>query len=348
MAASSQKVKIIRGFKVPQKEGKYYRMLCLTGKNKGISYFLQGRRIVLGRSEKADIQVADTKSSREHAELTLLKNEYIITDLGSQNGVVVNDLKIAQHQLNNGDKVIIGQTVYKYDLIENKKSNLALIKSEDGDDDFGDPHDVEIREGEYDPYSSEESEEEELSDEEQAQKNKRILIIVVIGILAYMMIGGDEPKEKKGLSGKRKTPSVRDAFAEKLIAKNREEDKEQMKKLETILKRGLREYREENYFRAIHEFNLALILSPDNSRAQFYLSKSQQRLRETVDQLSEKGQREIEANKYLEAKVSYCSILRLYRDYPEDEAYVSALEKIAIIEEELGYVKGELKCFTDR
>lgn len=342
MAATSQKVKIVKGFKVPHKEGKYYRLLCLTGKNKGFSYFLQGRRIVLGRSEKADIQVADTKSSREHAELTLLKNEYVITDLGSQNGVVVNDLKIAQHQLNNGDKVIIGQTVYKYDLIENKKANLSLVKSEEGEED-----DFEVREGEYDPYPDEE-EEEELSEEEQAKKNKRIFIILALGLVAYMMIG-EEPKKKTLIEKKeRKTPSVRDTFAEKLIAKNREEDQEQMKKLESILKRGLREYREENYFRAIHEFNLALILSPENSRAQFYLSKSQQRLRETVDQLSEKGQREIEANKYLEAKVTYCSILRLYKDFPDDEAYKSALEKIAIIEEELGYIKGELKCFTDR
>lgn len=338
--AASQKVKIVKGFKIPQKEGKYYRLLCLTGKNKGISYFLQGKRIVLGRSDKADIQVADTKSSREHAELTLLRNEYVITDLGSQNGVVVNDLKIAQHQLNNGDKVIIGQTVYKYDFIVNKKPEFELIEGSKGED------------GEYDEEIDEDydgdEEEEEVDEEEKAKSNKRMIIIGIIGAIIYMMISDDGPKKKTTISKKAKPPSVRDNFAEKLIAKNREEDQEQAKKLEAILKRGLREYREENYFRAIHEFNLALILSPDNSRAQFYLNKSQQRLRETVDNLSEKGQREIEANKFLEAKVTYCSILRLYKDYPNDESYKNAEEKITLIENELGYVKGELKCFTDR
>jgi tetratricopeptide (TPR) repeat protein len=163
-----------------------------------------------------------------------------------------------------------------------------------------------------------------------------------------MMVGGDPPPPKTIKPSKRKSTSIRDNFAEKLIAKNREEDQEQMKKLEAILKRGLREYREGNYFRAIHEFNLALILSPENSRAQFYLSKSQQRLHETIDSLSEKGQREIEANKYLEAKVTFCAILRLLKDSPDDESYKSAEGKIEIIEEELGYVKGELKCFSDR
>lgn len=338
--AASQKVKVVKGFKIPSKEGKYYRLLCLTGKNKGLSYFLQSRRIVLGRSDKADIMVADTKSSREHAELTLLKNEYVITDLGSQNGVVVNDLKIAQHQLNNGDKIIIGKTVYKYDLIENKKPNLELIKTEEGSEDGVE---TELADGDFE--ADEDDEEPELTEEEQAKKNKRVIILVAIGFGAYMFLGGDPPPPRTIKPTKRKSTSIRDNFAEKLIAKNREEDQEQAKKLKAILKRGLREYREGNYFRAIHEFNLALILSPENSRAQFYLSKSQQRLHETVDSLSEKGQREIEANKYLEAKVTFCSILRLLKDSPDDEAYKSAESKIEIIEEELGYVKGELKCF---
>ena len=177
---ASQKVKVVKGFKVPSKVGRYYRLLCLTGKNKGTSYFLQSSRIVLGRSDKADIMIADTKSSREHAELTFLKDEYIITDLSSQNGVVVNDLKILQHQLNNGDKIIIGQTVYKYDLIENKKPNLSLVSVED---DSKTNDGLSLSKGGQ--YSYGEINSDELTDEKDERKNTRIGVILVIGLIFY-------------------------------------------------------------------------------------------------------------------------------------------------------------------
>ena len=57
-----------------------------------------------------------------------------------------------------------------------------------------------------------------------------------------------------------------------------------MKKLEIIYQRGLREAREGNYFRAINEFNLALILSPNNSRARFYISQVDTMIKNEIKQ----------------------------------------------------------------
>ena len=51
-------------------------------------------------------EFSDIKSSREHAEIAQVGKDYNVTDLESQNSVVVNDLKIKQHTLNEGDKVI--------------------------------------------------------------------------------------------------------------------------------------------------------------------------------------------------------------------------------------------------
>ena len=113
-------VKIYKHFETPRAPGEYDRFICLTGENKGKAYFLLGKRVVMGRSEKCDIQILDLKSSREHLELTLVGKNYILTDLSSQNGVVVNDLKVKQHSLTDGDKVIVGKTVYKYSKVEVK------------------------------------------------------------------------------------------------------------------------------------------------------------------------------------------------------------------------------------
>ncbi|MEI8347780.1 MAG: FHA domain-containing protein, partial [Pseudomonadota bacterium] len=86
----------------------------MTGEKKGVTYFLKEKRAIMGRSEKADIQIFDVKASREHIELARVGNTYVLTDLKSQNGVMVNDLKVTQYTLKEGDKIIIGHTVYKF------------------------------------------------------------------------------------------------------------------------------------------------------------------------------------------------------------------------------------------
>jgi len=123
----STAVKIFNHIDAPKKEGVYHRLICLTGENKGKAYFLLGNRVVMGRSETTDIMISDIKSSREHAEIIKVGSSFIITDLGSQNGVIVNDLKIKQHTLSNGDKIIIGKTVYKFSKVEVKATKNLKI-----------------------------------------------------------------------------------------------------------------------------------------------------------------------------------------------------------------------------
>ena len=114
----SDKVNIIHGHQLPVAAGTYYRLWCMAGAQKDKAYYLQANRIILGRGEEADIPVQDIKASREHAELVRQGDHFILTDLKSQNGVVVNDHKISQVTLKNGDYIIIGQTVFKYDVLQ--------------------------------------------------------------------------------------------------------------------------------------------------------------------------------------------------------------------------------------
>ena len=88
----SNAVKLLKHFEAPKEEGVYYRLVCLTGKDKGQAYILMGKRVVMGRSDGADIRVMDIKSSREHAEIIKVGKDFVLTDLGSQNGIIINDL----------------------------------------------------------------------------------------------------------------------------------------------------------------------------------------------------------------------------------------------------------------
>lgn len=331
-------VKISRDIKPPELPGIHYRLLCMTGKNKGLSYYLKGKRLVMGRSEKVDIQVADAKSSREHAELTQVSDKYVVTDLGSHNGLIVNDLKISQHTLTDGDKIIIGQTVYKfnkYDIAEQ-----ALEEVDEDDEEWEDD----------DEYEDEDEEEEKPKKKAKAaqtpeEKRKKLLMIVVgvVGLWVLMDEGEKPPppKQKKTATQENKV----DSLEERIRRQQQEESKETRDKLEAIIHRGQREFREGNYFRAIKQFNLALILSPANGRASFYLNKAKQRLDAEIDLVFLKAKREAEALRYTEAKNSYCSIVRMLQDRPDDERRIDAENSITIVEKEMGMLFGEIKCF---
>jgi pSer/pThr/pTyr-binding forkhead associated (FHA) protein len=304
----------------------------MTGKNKGLVYYLKGKRVVLGRSDKIDIQVLDTKSSREHAELTKFQSTYIVTDLGSQNGIIINDLKVSQHQLIDNDKIIIGQTVYKFNVI---KVEDDLLEDDDEDDD-------EEEDDEEEDYEEVKPKKSKKKEAESAKRKK--MIYAVVGVVLLMMF---LPSEESGK--KKKAPKIVEkedkSLAQVLSQRNKNYDRETEEKIGVILHRGYRELREKNYMRAIEEFSMALILSPNHGRASAYLEKSKMLLDAQVKSQFNKAKREIDSLKYTKAVRIYCSILRYLQEKPEDERYKRADKEIKAIIEEQGLRADEVKCF---
>jgi hypothetical protein len=56
----------------------------------------RARPFRIGRDETSDLQVFDVRISRHHAKIEHRRGEYIITDLGSTNGVFINGERITQ------------------------------------------------------------------------------------------------------------------------------------------------------------------------------------------------------------------------------------------------------------
>ena len=82
-----------------------------------------GRRHVLkkplttiGRGRDNDIALRSDAVSRHHAELQRQGSEFIVRDLGSTNGMFVNDdpARLQEWRLKRGDQLRIGDTVFKY------------------------------------------------------------------------------------------------------------------------------------------------------------------------------------------------------------------------------------------
>ncbi len=71
-------------------------------------YALIKDKIIIGRNVKSDILINHESVSREHAEFTRSENGYHIKDLGSKNGIYVNNQRVKEYTLHDGDAIIIG------------------------------------------------------------------------------------------------------------------------------------------------------------------------------------------------------------------------------------------------
>lgn len=70
---------------------------------------LDARRLIMGRSNSCDIVLDDINASRNHAELVHEDNDdWVINDLGSTNGTLVNGRRITSRTLYEGDRIRIG------------------------------------------------------------------------------------------------------------------------------------------------------------------------------------------------------------------------------------------------
>jgi two-component system cell cycle response regulator len=99
-------------------------LVFLTGDLIAVPIPLERDEVVLGRALEAGVRINDTKVSRMHATIKKVENsgfqklEYLLTDLESRNGTFLNGLRIEQEKLQNGDKIMIGEHILRFDLLD--------------------------------------------------------------------------------------------------------------------------------------------------------------------------------------------------------------------------------------
>ena len=75
------------------------------------AYYLTHSVTVIGRAADADLRINDPGVSRRHAEIRQEGGGFYVVDLGSTNGVRVDDAPITRQQLRNGGRIEVGSTV---------------------------------------------------------------------------------------------------------------------------------------------------------------------------------------------------------------------------------------------
>ena len=70
--------------------------------------------LTIGRLDTCDIVLSDSGVSRKHAEVRREGDEWVVVDLDSTNGTVVNGRPVRRHRLTPGDRIEVGETSLEY------------------------------------------------------------------------------------------------------------------------------------------------------------------------------------------------------------------------------------------
>jgi hypothetical protein len=81
----------------------------------GMRVVLGPEPITIGRLPESTIVVNDPNASRRHAEIRRNGNDVVVVDLNSTNGTRVNGATIRERVLNDGDQIVIGTTVLRFE-----------------------------------------------------------------------------------------------------------------------------------------------------------------------------------------------------------------------------------------
>lgn len=73
-----------------------------------------GKETTIGRAHTNHIVLKEARISRQHATIRQAGKEFVIEDLQSSNGIIVNNEKVKEHVLSNGDQIQIGDFLLEF------------------------------------------------------------------------------------------------------------------------------------------------------------------------------------------------------------------------------------------
>jgi hypothetical protein len=92
-------------------------LIIESGPESGRKIALTGP-LVVGRQAKVGLSIPDAKASREHARIEPAAGGWVVLDLESSNGTMLNGRRITREFVQPGDRVTVGQTVMRFEMEE--------------------------------------------------------------------------------------------------------------------------------------------------------------------------------------------------------------------------------------
>lgn len=94
------------------------KLSVLSGEQAGEEWYLNRVNTSLGRALENDIILLDIASSRKHAQLIRHAEGFTLLDLQSANGIYINQRRISEEEIYDGDIIEIGETQVRFDTVD--------------------------------------------------------------------------------------------------------------------------------------------------------------------------------------------------------------------------------------
>jgi len=107
------------------------QLVVASGSRAGQVIPIVGERFVIGRADDCNLKPRSELISRYHCEISLKSGGVFVRDMGSKNGVILNDDQVTETcELKNGDKLKIGPLeFFAHITLEEKPQKPARVKS---------------------------------------------------------------------------------------------------------------------------------------------------------------------------------------------------------------------------
>jgi transcriptional regulator with GAF, ATPase, and Fis domain len=102
-----------------------YRLTVERGRDKGVAIELDTDRATVGTTEGATLRLSDQSVSRMHFEVAARDEGFVVRDLGSTNGTVVEGLRVVEAFLPPSARVEAGDTLVRFEVLASE-SEVAL------------------------------------------------------------------------------------------------------------------------------------------------------------------------------------------------------------------------------
>lgn len=316
-----------KNVEVPRQQGEVARLRVLKGPDRGLIYLLRGSSIILGRGEEAGVVISDLKASRSHARLDYTKAGWVLTDLGSVNGIFFNGEYTRSIKLRSGEHFSLGETTLEF--LGSSESTQVLTAP------LPLASDVQFQDQ---ALANQKQKVRSLSKPKKAVSSKKtdqkrtLLLVAALGA-AYYLTESDSfnskpvraPQKKVEVEKPNELSSYLPAGVSDEVAKS----------AELHYRQGFREFREENYLRARAQFELALQVNPSHELARHYLNSADHEIEVELKSMIEAAQKAIFAGRLREAKGYYETAMRLMYHDQSNPYYLECEEGLKKIEKEL-------------
>ena len=238
-----------------------------------------GGETIIGRNEQCDLVLTSRRTSKRHCRLFFKDDQWHIEDLNSQNGTIVNGVKITAKPLTNGDVLQIGDYRIEVEWKAPATDGPAAVEDDDRtvvipDSDAEDRTIVRPMAAPAMGHT-ENSPVEKITSFVKAHKLAAGLAGVLFLFLLMIIV---LPSSEKDSPDTEKNTAVNKAEPAATV-----QDLETRGRIDTYLESGRAQLESGNYGQALVRFQAVLEIEPDNQSARSFLEETRRKMAEAEE-----------------------------------------------------------------